>query len=232
MPLLDHFHLPLSVARHWEGFFCSWACSIANALNREPLPRDYFAELHLQVGVPIEADLCTSYPPENPLPPKEMWAPPAPAIEMPTIFPDSVEVRVFSTEGGPTLVAAVELISPGNKDRPETRRSFAAKCASYLHQGIGLITVDIVTSRQANLHNELIDLLQVGSQFLLTPDSLFAVAYRPVRQPQADKIQVWPALLNVGQPLPLLPLALDKGICVPLDFEAAYTEACQRSRLP
>ena len=35
------------------------------------------------------------------------------------------------------ISGAIELASPGNKDRPETRRAFAAKCASYLARGIG-----------------------------------------------------------------------------------------------
>jgi hypothetical protein len=52
---------------------------------------------------------------------------------MPGIFPDSFEVRVYSFSDGRTLVEAIELISPGNKDRREERRAFATKCASYLH---------------------------------------------------------------------------------------------------
>lgn len=59
---------------------------------------------------------------------------------------------VFSSEAGARLVAAIELVSPANKDPADTRRAFVAKCASYLSQGIGLIVVDIVTTRHANLH--------------------------------------------------------------------------------
>jgi len=150
---------------------------------------------------------------------------------MPAIFPDSPEVLVFSREAGPTLVAAVELISPGNKDRADYRRAFAAKCASYLHQGVGLMVVDIVTNRQANLHNELVELLTAGADSLLPAEPLYAVAYRPVRRPDSGHLEVWPATLAVGQALPVLPLALDKGVCVPLDLEATYTEACRRRRL-
>ncbi|HEY2588122.1 MAG TPA: DUF4058 family protein [Tepidisphaeraceae bacterium] len=160
------------------------------------------------------------------------WAPPAPAMSMPTIFPDSIEVLVYNTEAGATVVAAIELVSPGNKDRPETRRAFAAKCATYLQHGIGLIVVDVVTDRSANLHNELVDLLDVGDRFAVAGAELLAVAYRPVRRPDVERIDVWPAPLAVGKPLPLLPLALDKGICIPLDLEPPYVEACQRSRLP
>src|SRR5438034_1145937 len=64
------------------------------------------------------------------------WAPPAPARTLPSIFPDNFEVRVFATAAGMTLVGAIELVSPANKDRPESRRAFAAKCASYLYHGI------------------------------------------------------------------------------------------------
>ena len=150
---------------------------------------------------------------------------------MPAIFPDSLEVLVFNSETGPTLVAAVGLVSPGNKDRPETRRAFAAKCASYLQQGIGLMIVDIVTNREANLHNQLVHLLEKGDEFLLSTAPLYATAYRPIRHPASDQIEIWTAILAVGQSLPVLPLALDKGLCVPLDLEGTYTEACQRSRL-
>ena len=44
------------------------------------------------------------------------------------------------------MVAAIELVSPGNKDREETRSAFAAKCAGYLQAGIGLVVIDIVGS--------------------------------------------------------------------------------------
>jgi hypothetical protein len=151
---------------------------------------------------------------------------------MPTVFPDDIEVQVFATVTGATLVAAIELVSPGNKDRPDTCRAFAAKCVAYLTRGIGLIVVDIVTNRLTNLHNEVVTLLGHGGPFLLQPAvSLYAVAYRPSRQVSGDQIEVWPVPLAVGQPLPVLPLALRNASVVPVDFEATYREACRNSRL-
>jgi hypothetical protein len=88
-----------------------------------------------------------------------VWAPPTPIRVFPALFSDDFEVRVFSSVAGPTLVAANELVSPGNKDREETRRAFTAKCAAYLQRGIGLMVVDIVPSRHANLHDDLMALL-------------------------------------------------------------------------
>jgi hypothetical protein len=243
MPLLDHFHPPLSVDRHWEGFHSRWASSIADGLNRDLLPSGYFAEPHVHVGSRVEVDIATFDQDSSASAasaggiatatlPARLYAPPAAALTMPVIFPDSLEVLIFSSEGGPTLVAAVELVSPGNKDRDEARRAFASKCASYLQQAIGLIVADIVTGGQANLHNELVELLEKGEEFLLSAATLYATAYRPVRRRAGDQIDIWFATLEAGQGLPVLPLALDKGICVPLDLEATYTDARQHSRLP
>ena len=38
MPLLDHFHPPLGLMRHWEGFHHAWAANLAQHLNRQILP--------------------------------------------------------------------------------------------------------------------------------------------------------------------------------------------------
>ena len=61
------------------------------------------------------------------------------------------EIRVYQDLGGAELRAAIELVSPANKDRAGSRRTFAAKCAGYLQHGIGVVIVDIVTARAANL---------------------------------------------------------------------------------
>jgi hypothetical protein len=74
------------------------------------------------------------------------WSPPAPMQTIAGVFPDTFEVQVFSTVAGMKLVAAVELVSPGNKDRHEERRGFAIKCASYLQQGVSVAIIDIVTN--------------------------------------------------------------------------------------
>jgi hypothetical protein len=245
MPLLDHFHAPLFPKRHWESFHSRWAGAISDALNATLLPKDYFAEIQSHVGSRVEIDVVTfhddsaddrdeHHPAEGGVATlrAKPWAPPIPAMSMPAIYPDSIEVLVYGMQSGSTVVAAVELVSPGNKDRPDTRKAFAAKCATYLQQGIGLMIIDVVTDRSANLHNELVELLDVGDKYELSDMELYAVAYRPIRRPTVERTDAWVAPLAVGKPLPLLPLALDRQICIPLDLEPPYVEACQRSRLP
>ena len=120
MPLLDHFHPPLFGRHHWESFHGQWAAAISDGLN-QTLPADYFAEFQLTVGSRIEVDVAT-FGPKDPSDnfldngakgpalavQMQVWAPPVPVAVMPAIFPDDMEVRVFSSEAGPTLVAAID----------------------------------------------------------------------------------------------------------------------------
>jgi hypothetical protein len=242
MPLLDHFRPPLSLRRHWESFHGFWAAAAAGWLNAGRLPPGFFAEMQLHVGSRVEIDVPTFREGANgaaastagsgggtatlTAPP---WAPPEPAAVLPAIFPDELEVLVFNEEGGPTLVAALELVSPGNKDRDAARQAFVAKCASYLQQGIGLVVVDVVTVRLVNLHNDLMRFLgDTGAAALPADAPLYAAAYRPARRKDADQIDIWPVPLALGQPLPVMPLGLRGYGCVPLDLETCYTEARQR----
>lgn len=240
MPLLDHFHAPIHPSRPWESFHARWANSIADALQ-QILPPRYVSEIQIHLGSNVEADVAEfEHPPE----PDESspngsggvalqtWAPPAPPLTMAAEFPDEIEVQVRDMLNDARLVAVVELVSPGNKDRDGARRGFAAKCVAYLQRGIGLIVADIVTARRANLHNEVIRLLGTGEQYLLPEEaSLYSVAYRPARRGKENQIDLWPVGLAVGGTLPLLPLALRGTRAVPVDLEKTYTEARERSRL-
>src|SRR6266540_6418180 len=122
MPLLDHFHPPLHPRRHWESFHSAWAGSLADALNQELLPENYFAEEFTHAGPSLEINVATE-------PRAQVWTPAVPVRVMSAAFPEHFEVLVFRSEGGTRLAAAIELISPANKDRAEHRRAFAVKCA-------------------------------------------------------------------------------------------------------
>jgi hypothetical protein len=75
-------------------------------------------------------------------------------MRIPAVFPSGFEVLVFSSDGGPTLGAAVELVSPGNKDRHQTRTAFAVKCAAYLQQDRGqFVPLDLEGSYNATCRN-------------------------------------------------------------------------------
>lgn len=241
MPLLDHFHTPLEEKYPWESFHANWATRIADELNDQWLSREFLAAEFTHAGQSLEVDVATfrrrgEAPDANgsvtaSLMPKR-WSPPAPMDTLSALFPDSFEVRVFSLLGGRTLVGAIELISPGNKDRADKRRAFAIKCASYLHQGVSVIVLDVVTNRGGNLHNETMRLIEADARHLLPEDvELYAVAYRPVLREDTPQIDLWTARCAVGAPLPTMPLRLLGDVFVPVDFEATYQEACRHRRI-
>src|SRR5207245_4986576 len=58
MPLLDHFHPPLSAERRWESFYSSWATKPADALTKRWLPPNYIAEEHAHFGPSVEIDVA------------------------------------------------------------------------------------------------------------------------------------------------------------------------------
>src|SRR5690242_10586791 len=127
MPLLDHFHPPLHGPRRWEGFHHAWATYIAAQLNQEVLPPDYFAESEISLGPEFEIDVATM---EHSGPDRDkkeiataVWAPSRPKIAVKVNFArlDSYEIRIYQDLGGAELRAAVELVSPANKDRAGSR---------------------------------------------------------------------------------------------------------------
>ena len=242
MPLLDHFHPPVSAERRWESFHSSWATKLVDGLTERWLPPNYIAEENVHFGPSVEIDVAAFEQEASANAAKgsvaiaaavpKAWAPPAADGVLPAVFPETFEIRVLSTDSGPKLVAVIELVSPGNKDRPAARRAFATKCASYLYQGISVIIMDIVTNRRANLHNEVLGLMEAAGDLKLPAEmNLYAVAYRPVQRGGNDEIEVWRAPMALGQALPTLPLGLQADLVIPVDFEATYTEACRRKRL-
>lgn len=239
MPLLDHFHPPLHGPRRWEGFHHSWATFIAQQLNQDLLPPGYFAESEISLGPELEIDVASMKGPEATNGSRRthaaVWAPPEPKISAKVDFSrlDGYEVKVYQDLGGAELRAAIELVSPANKDRAGSRRTFAAKCAGYLQHGISVIVVDVVTIRKANLHAELFGLLEVKSRspFWRSSSGLFANAYRAVTSRKSPRVEVWPETLKLGERLPTLPLWLSMEDHVPVDLEASYMTTCKSLRI-
>lgn len=241
MPLRDHFHPPLKSQRHWEGFHSAWANTILRHLI-PLLPPRYYAEPQIHLGVHVEADIAT-FESEAAAPRQvgtgngiatAVSAPPQPSWTFGVDFPaqDVFEVRLYDEERESRLVAVVELVSPRNKDRPEARHDFTIKCAAYLQQQVGLIVVDIVTDRQADLYAELLELLRLANGNAGSEEtSLHAAAYRVTKESSRWQMDAWLERLRVGAALPTLPLWLASNFSVLLDLEATYEETCQVLRL-
>jgi hypothetical protein len=217
MPLLDHFHPPLSERRHWHAFHNSWATYLSSSLNAI-LPEGYFAEANVQYGVEIDV---AAFEESTAAKAVAGWTPPPPMTSYPVELSEAVvEVGIFSRSGGPLLAGAVVLVSPVNKDRPAHREALVLKCATYLQAGVGLVIVDVVTERPTDFHRAL--LLQLGLADPGPGPELSGSAYRCIERDGVNILDVWREPIAVGQPLPTLPLYLRGGLCLPIELEPTY----------
>lgn len=239
MPLLDHFHNPDRRRLAWTTMSQTWAVALMGWLNRR-LPRDEFrAEINLRLGRRIETDVAELEEPDRPAAGSRNGsvallsdAPPA-VLTLDASFPDELEVEIREEHDRARLVAVIELVSPSNKDRASEREAFMAKCVTYLKRGIGLVIVDVVTERHANLHNELMHAIGGENPQLMPDTPIYVSGYRPVhrRGTHANEIEVWPYAAVVGQPVPAVPLGLRGGPVVLLDLEGTYTAAIDATGL-
>jgi hypothetical protein len=179
MPLRDHFRPPLDNMRHWEGLHGGWPMMIVASLRRR-LPRRYFAEPRVHSESSAEIKVATFEAEGGDVlaasgsgsgsgsgngngggTATAVWAPARPTLTVATDLPaqDVYEVLVYDEKRHSRLVAAVEIVNPANKDRPEHRRIFAAKCAGLLRERVSVVIVDVVTIRTQNLYGELLELI-------------------------------------------------------------------------
>lgn len=244
MPLRDHFRPPVSRQASWEGFHGLWPGMIVIHLSRI-LPADFTAEPRVHLGTNFEIDVC-AYEPERALAPRTdnsdssgavataTYAPPEPTMvaELELTEEYAYEVLIYDHSRGRQLVAAVEIVSPGNKDRPESRRAFVAKCSALLQERVCVSLIDLVTTRHFNLYGELMELAgQPDPQFSPTAPATYAVTCRGRKVRERPRFEVWAYPLVVGQVLPTLPLWLAEDLAVSLDLETSYQEACRVLRI-
>jgi hypothetical protein len=228
MPLRDHFRPPLDDRTSWEGFHGGWPAMLVRTLNRE-LPLEYAAapRVHHPVpNLPWSADSGGGAA-------TAVWSPAQPTRVVETDLPntDEYEVRVYDVRRGRRLVAVIELVSPANKDRPEHRRAFVAKCAALLQKQVAVAMVDLVTVRGFNLYGDLLDLIGQPKSSPGSEAPLYAVICRYVSRSDRWRFEAWEQPLQLGQPLPTLPLWLADDLAVPLDLEESYEETCRVLRI-
>jgi hypothetical protein len=223
MPLHDHFHGPMSLELPWDTLHSSWASDLARGLNARWLQRPSRALEHTHAGAGIEIDIAALR--------REGGEPVGKNGDAlaagPLAVPDAYEVRVFEGPGGWNLVGAIELVSPGNKDREAKCQAFVAKCAAYLHAGVSVVVVDVVTSRRVNFHNRILDHLGIASARLPDDVALYASAYRPVERDGTTELDIWAEACRVGADLPSMPLRLTGDLFVPVELKLAYAETCR-----
>ena len=235
MPLRDHFRPPVSKRATWEGFHAMWPMTIVQHLRRL-LSAGFAAEPRAHLGAYMEISTYEADEIPGSSPPRpgggEATATLGATFPITTTETESPEdyeyaVHVYDAERERALVAAIELVNPANKDRPEKRNAFIGKCAALLQKGVAVSIVDPVTVRQFNLFAELMAF--IGHDELVPVASapvLYAASCRWVSRGKKHFLESWVQPLTIGLPLPALPLWLAENLLLPLDLEASYEQAC------
>ncbi|WLD13034.1 hypothetical protein [Planctellipticum variicoloris] len=220
MPLRDHFRSPVDNVHAWDELHGGWPAMIVRQLD-EMLPEPWFAAPGVHLGTLQEvADATTS-----PLRPTLTLEPQLPGQ-------DVYEVRISDSRRNRRLVAAIEIVSPSNKDRPETRGMFVSKVAAILKHDICVSIVDVATTSPFNLYAELMNFLggtdpALGDQ----PPPISAATLRTRYEGPRRLLDHWYYPLAVGENLPTLPVWLKADWAISLDLEASYEEACRTLRI-
>lgn len=239
MPLRDHFRPPVSNRSSWEGFHAMWPGELVRHL-RTRLPEGFIAEPRVRLGTFMEIDVgalgdddvprrSASRESGNGHEYATAWSGDRPVVAVETEPPEEYEyeVRVFDLNRERRLVAAIELVSPANKDRPESRDAFVAKCAALLRHGVAVSLVDLVTIRRFNLHAQLMQFIgHPDPTMSLTDPATYAATCRWVTLGMKARLEAWSHALIIGKPLPTIPLWLSEDMSIPLDLEPSYEQAC------
>jgi len=132
------------------------------------------------------------------------------------------------------LIAAIELVSPRNKDRDSAKQTYTSRYLGYLRLGVHLLLVDVLPRPKGfSFSDAITGSLGMDVQPLPPP---FAVAYRvgeviPVGDDMGSLMGLWRRPLRVGQPLPPLPLPLNVHRSIVVDLEETYQRAAARAYL-
>ena len=223
----------------WPGVHDGWAYEIVRFLKPR-LPEPYRARLgaaprmiRLGTGDPDAQVERISEPSALQAEDSEALAGAESDGAVATLEPDAeVAVPVLQTDTAVyvshrgRLIAAIELVSPRNKDRPSKREATFARYSGYLEDGVHLVLIDAhPSSDRETLADRFSDEFQLGRPRLPAP---YAAVYRVGEEADPGRyLAVWQFPLSVGGTLPVVPVPLTVHRSVMLDLEATYAAACE-----
>lgn len=244
MPLRDHFHGQAFKEASWEAVHGGWPMVMVQQLF-QLLPDGYQAEPRARLGQNYEIDIGTfdtdkqiehefDHSNGNGGETTALQAPPRPTWSVDAEFADEYEfeVLIYDENRARQLVAAIELVSPGNKDRAESRDAFVTKCLVLLKQGVSVSMIDLVTNRHFNLYSELLEQIDrhdphLGKNAVPT----YAVTCRTQQRGRKYHLDNWFYPMEIGKFLPTIPLWLSDDQVVQFDLEPSYEETCRVLRI-
>jgi hypothetical protein len=223
-------------SNRFHDFHQTWTIAIRNALNAGLLPPGYFAMVEQKAGGP-EPDVITlaltppaGFSPSGGLavdlqPPKARFV-----IRSQAAAYASKANRVTVRHPDGTVVAVLEIVSPGNKDSRHAVRAFARKAFALLDAGIHLLIVDLFPPGRRDpqgIHKVIWDRIH-DEPFELPPDKPLTLAAYAVGTETVAYVDP----VAVGDPLPDMPVFISEERYVLCPLETTYQIAWDQFPAP
>lgn len=219
----------------WRSFHIHWVVRLVEFLNQDVLPAGFQAR-PTEFIVGIEPDVLLLQAADQPE--RERLAAQTALAEatLTATLPPPAElpiVGVYSVYDASRLVAAIEIVSPGNKDRPEMVQAFVEKTLLLLQDGVHLMVVDVISLPKQSMRRPILKRLGLDEEAAQS-NVLWVSSYcaLPGGEPQPHlTVREWAEPVEVGQPLPTLPLFLRADqLWVMVDLDSTYRATLQAGR--
>lgn len=225
MPIHDWTHID---AGTFHFFHQLWISSLCNALNAGVLPKGCFAMSEQIIGGPIPDVIAlqtTSKGKKKPEPTDRGVAvatPPRTRI-MQKAEPERYAARadrVIIRHVRGSVIAVIEIVSPGNKSGRHAIRAIVDKSVDLIRQGIHLLVIDLFPPgpRDPQGIHQLIWEEIDSEPFALPPDKPLTLAAYSA----GSVIKAFVEPVAVGDTLPDMALFLTEVLHVPTPLEATY----------
>ncbi len=147
MPIHDWSHIDPGT---YHDFHQGWTIEIRNALNRGILPPGYIAMADLKVSgsepdiaaIKLREPLAPAGVAVAVAPPRAQQVTRATEAEAELTYYTRKANRIVIRHRRGPLVAAIEVVSPGNKNNKNGIRAFVGKMVGYLCNGVNVVVID------------------------------------------------------------------------------------------
>ncbi len=220
----------------WRSFHNHWIVRLVEYLNADVLPSGFQARpTELIVG--IEPDLLLLQIDDQTEAASQLPSQPSLGEATTTaILPPPAELPIlgiYSAYDTNRLVAVIELVSPGNKDRPEAVQSFVEKVFFLLQEGIHVMVIDIIRLPRQTMRRPILQRLGLSTDEIANHQVwISSYCSLPDHEPQPHlKVREWAYTVDVNEPLPTPPLFLrtDQQWVV-MDLESTYQATLHAGR--
>jgi hypothetical protein len=218
----------------WRSFHNHWIVRLVEYLNQDVLPAGFQAR-PTEFIVGIEPDLLLLQMADQP----EPFTGTAPFLAEATataVLPAPADlpiVGIYSAYDTSRLVAIIEIVSPGNKDRAEAVQAFVEKVLFLLQDGVHVMVIDVISLPGESMRQPILERLGLEHSVQDVP-GLWCASYcaLPEDDPQPHlTVREWAEAVAVARPLPQLPLFLrldQQWVMVDLQTTYAATLAAGR----